>query len=592
VIRELIRCQQVFPKDLRFVDADRVVNSVVRAIETTGNPAVKNSLADAMESIVDRLRPAECRSAADNILRAMKEAENSESVLVFARCLNAVAVHLSETDIAQGTKTILDGMQITAESEPLRELSNGLVRLKGKVAEADGRDAIARLLKVMDGTTVSHELRILAESLRLVPTALSEADAAKATTRLLSQFHENTVSQDLIELAKGLSSLPGPLTGTDGVALLQSILGRLEHADKSATISSLRGALEPLCAKLPPDVTETAGELILAAMASSTDSEKLLAASHGLRGMETVVTEATIAKAYRIILAKMREESFGQPIDLSLLAESLAVLPGDTPEAVANDAIRMLLDKLRQTTNTISVQYLVAGLGTVGGNLSADVGRKAIEQILETIRNSHETKLWRVLALGLASLSIELDRAGKFTQSDAAHVVTQLAWAMDVTTDPADLKRLTEALAAVASKLPTEGVKTAEQTAIQQILKSMEVTRDPEVIGTLAGGWRALAGRMSPRQTQDAFERIEIAIEDPGNFAVRSSLCRAAVALATSTAQGRAREPLGHLLNLLHSDHDAEVLKILLDGIEKSARMLPPANVNQRSDSDWRLQGS
>jgi hypothetical protein len=616
VIRELIGCLAAFPETMPLLDAVGVVKSVVNAIDNSGNPDVQATLAAAMESVAVRLQPAECRAAADEILTAMKAAEDSESERTFARCLNAVAFQLARTDDAAGTRLILDAMQIMKQpdpmtvdpskavplkAEPLHELAKGLGRpnelrqLTGKVAEPEGREAVTRLLEVMENTIASHELGVLAESLILVPVKLTDEEAAKATAKLLSQLTEDSLPPDIQELAMGLAALPGTLSLADSQSSFKIILGRLDRATKSQSIGSIRDALQPLGGKLSPDAAEAVAEPILAAMTGSQDSEKLLALASALRGMQEVLSAATIKKSYLIVLAKMHEPRFALPIDLSILAKCLAVLPNDTPEEIANEAINLLLTALGSTKNSEAVRFLVNGLGDVGGNLSTDVGHQAVTKTVHTIEETRETSLWRVLSLGLASVSIELDRAGKFTASDAPSVVKHLAWAMDVTVDPVDLKRLAEALAAIAAKLPTDGdqkdgdqkdgdQKDGDQKelrlAIQQILKSMEVTHDPDVIGTLASGWQALAGRMTDDETRDAFIKLQAANEDSANLAARPSLCMAAVALATAATPDRAKDALGYLLKSLHRDHSPEVLQILLEGIEKLTPKVPPADVN------------
>ena len=337
--------------------------------------------------------------------------------------------------------------------------------------------------------------------------------------------------------------------------------------------------------KLKAADAEIVAQLILSRITAANQSEKIMALAQALHGMADKLSQRIIQKSYELVLRKMHDAPFRLPIDQSLLVASLAVLPGTTPEGIANDAIQQLLDVLKANQNSEVVRYVVDRLGTVGGNLSKDAGHKAVTQILATMNKTTETVLWRELAMGLASVSLQLDRAGKFTPADAPEVLKNLAWSMDVTSDPVSLRQMSEATAAIASRLPAKGADEAAKIAIEQILDSIQTTHDPQAIGLLARCWEALSARMSKQQIDQAFVQILVANENRANVAAMPALCEAAVALAMATESRDAADALGYLLQALHSDHHPAVLQVVLDGIVKLTPRVPMSDVPAARDS-------
>ena len=86
---------------------------------------------------------------------------------------------------------------------------------------------------------------------------------------------------------------------------------------------------------------------------------------------------------------------------------------------------------------------------------------------------------------------------------------------------------------------------------------------------------------MTQRETHDAFQKILEVANDSSNQEVRPALCKAAVSLAVATDASHARDALWHLLAALRSDHDDDVLEILINGIEKMAPRVPERDVKQ-----------
>lgn len=140
------------------------------------------------------------------------------------------------------------------------------------------------------------------------------------------------------------------------------------------------------------------------------------------------------------------------------------------------------------------------------------------------------------------------------------------------------MRLCSDRLAPIAAKLPARDDQEPNPTreAIKQISATIQTTHDPEVIAMLARCWTVMAGRMTEQETRAAFVETLVANEELANRAARPALCQAAVALAMAATPGRAKDPVGHLLILLHNDHDPDVLEILLDGIEALASTVLP----------------
>ena len=239
-----------------------------------------------------------------------------------------------------------------------------------------------------------------------------------------------------------------------------------------------------------------------------------------------------------------------------------------------------MLKVLETTENSDVVLMVVDKLGLVGGDVSSAAGHEAISKILERIRNTREVSLYRAQCLGLAAVTTELCNAGKFTKTDAASVIDSLAGALDITVEASGLIRLAVAIEKIAPSLP-ENEHVVTRRVIEQNLKSIEATRHPLVIAQYAKVWQAMAGHMTQRETHDAFQKILEVANDSSNQEVRPALCKAAVSLAVATDASHARDALWHLLAALRSDHDDDVLEILINGIEKMAPRVPERDVKQ-----------
>ena len=240
-----------------------------------------------------------------------------------------------------------------------------------------------------------------------------------------------------------------------------------------------------------------------------------------------------------------------------------------------------MLAVLVSTENSEIVQLIVEKIGFVGGDISKEVGQKAVQRILNKIKSTKESSLLRVLSLGLASVVIELDRKNKFTENDAAEVAHYLAMTMDVSDSPDVLIPLGQAMEKVAPKLSKNGDQAIVRQVIEQNLRSIQGTQSPRVIGQLARIWQVMAPQMTGQETQEAFEQILTSNRALANVVARPALCQAAVALAMASDKSQANQALEYLLSALDRDHDPEVLKIMLDGVEELANRVPASDVKR-----------
>ena len=589
MLHELSRSLRSLPENLEFSGDGRGLTLLVRLINDSGNPEIHDSFVEVVKSLAALATSTECRRGIELFGRAMSDATDTQDAHAFARCLTAVAIRLAQSNGAEAIQRLLAAIQTTNQADALQDLSKGLSQLSGQLTENDGRLVIERLFDVMDGTKSSRYQRVLAECLAEFSTLLSEEDRTRAKKRLLAEVRADVVPPDLELVAQALAALPISLSPEEALPAMKVLVDWLDRVTKAPSIDSISTALRMLAGKLTPDAAEAAAIPILAAMKKTRASEKMLALASGLSGMnrqgKTLLRPATIQAAYQSVLDRMNDKTdiyFSQPINLSLLAQTFKILPGDTPVEVANEAIRQLLAALVKSENADALQFLVDGLGYVGGDLSKDVSEQAVRQIVEEINSERRTRLKRGQVLALASFSIALEATGKFPDSCAADVVSQLDYAMNVTTDNAAQKRLAEALALMTPKLPTESEGTRK--AIKRIRLAMQSANDPAVIGALANGWEKLAARMTKSESRDAFHELLIKLEAPANIAARSALTRAAVAIVQSPDSNQLIQSLKRLLSVLHRDLDPELLDVFLSGIKTVASQIAPGDVDRAKE--------
>ena len=581
-IRELSESLVSLPKNLNDINAARGIKYIVQAIENTKRTEVRNSLVETIKSWCGRIKPDDFKVTEDEILQAARRAQDLETMRVFAQCLTAVAIHHSQSNSQQATNVLLEAMQLVEEPDPLYELSRGLGQLSGKLPENAARTAIARILKVMAHEDSSKGLRLFAESLCAIPVQMTDEENAEATRILLTCIGNTaTLPMDLYQLSIGLSTLPKPLSMSDSQQVFDSLFKALDRFERAFVIHKIQESMRAVGGKLNAAAADVLAEEIWKRMDSCKDAEKVRALAYGLRGMEKVVNPSIIKKAYETIRDKMSDKAFDAPIELSLLSETLSIIPENIPESIAEEAIERMLAVLVSTENSEIVQLIVEKIGFVGGDISKEVGQKAVKRILDKIKSTKETSLLRVLSLGLASVAIELDRKNKFTEDDAAEVAHNLAIAMDVSDSPDVLILLAKSMEKVAPKLQKEGDQAIVRQVIEQNLRSIQATQSPQVIGQLARIWQVMAHKMTGEETQEAFEQILASNRASANVAARPALCQAAVALAMASDKSQANYALAYLLSALDRDHDPEALKIMLDGVEKLADRVPESEVKQ-----------
>ena len=581
-IRELSECLVSLPKNLNVINATRGIKYIVQAIENTKRAEVRNSLVETIRSWCGRLVPDDFKVTEDEILQAIKRAQDSETMSVFARCLTVVAVHHSQSDSQQATNILLEAMQLVEESDPLYELSKGLGQLNGKISENAGHTAIARILKVMAHEDSSRGLRLFADSLCAIPVQMTDEENAEATRILLTCIGNTaTLPMDLYQLSNGLSTLPKPLSMSDSQQVFESLLNALDRFERAYVIHKIQESMQAVGGKLNAAAADVVAEEIWKRMDSCKDAEKVRALAYGLQGMGKVVNLSIIKKAYETVRDKIHDKAFDAPIELSLLSETLSILPENIPEDIAEDALERMLAVLVSTENSEIVQLIVEKIGFVGGDISKEVGHKAVQRILNKIKSTKESSLLRVLSLGLASVAIELDRKNKFTENEAAEVAHYLAMVMDASDSPDDLISLGRAMEKVAPKLQKDDDQAVIRQVIDQNLRSIQGTQSPQVIGQLARIWQVMAPKMTGQETQEAFEQILASNRALANVAARPALCQAAVALAMASDKSQANYALEYLLSALDRDHDPEVLKIMLNGVEELASRVPESDVKR-----------
>ncbi len=579
LIRELSRSLVSLPKHLNVINASRGIKYIVHAIENTKRTEVRRSLVETIKSWSQKLGPDDFKVTEEEILLALKRAPDSETMGVFAQCLTIVAVHHSHLDIRQATTVLLEAMSLIDESDPLYELCKGLSQLSGKISENDGRTAISRILKVMAKEGSSKYLGLLAKSLCTIPVPMTDEENAEATKRLLTCIgNSETLPLELLNLTNGLSTLPNPLSLPDSQQLFDSLFRSLDRFQKAVLIQKIQESMQLAGRKLTAPAADAIAEEILKRMESYQDTEKIRALAYGLRGIENVVNSTQIKRAYELVRDKIHNPALNQPLELSYLAETLSIIPEDIPESIAEDAIDRMLAILVSIENAEIVQLVVDKLGFVGGDISKRAGHQAVRQILDRIKSTKESSLLQALSLGLASVSISLK---DFTENDSAEVAKYLAMAMDATSNPDVLIRLGQALEKIAPKLPKQGDQDIVRRVVEQNLRSIQATQSPKVIGQLARIWQVMARQMTEKETQDAFEQILASNGAVANVAARPALCQAAVALAIASDKSQANYALKYLLSALHNDHDPDVLKTMLDGVEELAQRVPVDDLKQ-----------
>jgi hypothetical protein len=405
-LRELSRSIRSLPTGLDLDGSGRGTILVTGLITDSGNSEILDGLVEVIRSSAPLMSPLRCRLAAESFRIAMTKAQDSQDATAFARCLTVLTNELAKSDADAAAGQLVSAMKTTDEVDSLRTLATGLSQLPGQLSVSTGRTAIERLLESMKDAKSSRKLRVLAESLALFPEMLLESDLATAKKILLAEIRADGLPPDLEEASRGLSALPVTLSTDDALPSENVLLNLLNRVSKPKSVDSLSTALNLLAGKMQADAVEAAAKPILAAMQAEPAREKILALVNGLHGMDrnkqSLLSAEVVREVYQIVLDKMNDEGdsyFSQPINLSILAESLALAPGETPENVANAAIQKLLDAMVKTDNPVALESLAEGLRAVGGtNVSADAGHQASTTLLKRSRSRTQPRcgeFWR-----------------------------------------------------------------------------------------------------------------------------------------------------------------------------------------------------
>ena len=589
VLSELRRCVVALPADLDVVDIDRGIKLLVHEIEKTGKPEIREKLVEVATGVSSLLNSSQARKGAGLFIRAIEDAVDSQDARAFAQCLTAVAMQVAKTDAEHATEVVMKAMQKTEMADPLKILSECLFKLPGKSSSDDTRHAVQRVLAIMEGSK-GRNLRVLAECLAIFASqsAVTEDDLNRAKSRIFQEIQTNRIALELNDLVGGLTVLPTQLSVSESMTLVKLLVVRLQSSSNPEQFAALRESLKSAGARMIPEAAESAAQLIIEAIKLETwNTERILALSYGLRGMEvekkTVLSAETVLAAYRIVLSKMGEGEFSHPMHLSFLAESMGVLPGDTPEDIANSAIQILQAGMVKTKNSKMLEYFATSFGALGGNVSSKVGHQSVKQFLKEIEGNSETDVRSVLIFGLAALSKDLDENGLFPEDEASVIASQLVYAMDVTEDERILQKLADTLFRIAPKLDDND--PVLRKVFDQIRISMESTKNPDVIAGLAELWNGQAMRMTKSESRNALMQILVKIKIPSNQSAQSALRNAALAIVRTSDSSQMIERLETLLSALRSDLEPRLLQAFLDGIGKLATIVDLDRVNEAKEA-------
>ena len=590
ILSEFHECLSSLPQKLEIVDVERMVKLLVKDITSTGKPEIRDSLCNVASAAVSLFSPTQCRQAAGLFQRAMSDATESQDAQAFAHCLTSVANQLSKTEAGRAIVLLTRAMQKTNLPDPLQMLAEGIIKFPEKFTDDDARTAIARLVQVMEGTKGGRKLKVLSEAISLFNSTSVQTsnDLDKAKQVLLGEIQSIRITPDLSAVVTGLASLPIQLSEEESIVVVDSILNRLDKVISTDAFVMLRESLRLIGAKITPAAVEKVAALIINSIKNETvNSEKILALAHGLRGLErnqrTLVSSETITNAYRVVLSKMSEKDLSTPRQLSFLAQSLEIIPGDTTEEFANAAIRILQQGLLETDNPAALEFYATAFGALGGDVSASVGLQSVRQIIQDIDDTTDTDVRRVLIFGLAALAINMDLVGMFPESESQVLARHLIYAMDVTDEHRVLLRLADALSRFAPKLKNDDPELRQ--AIRQIRISMDSTKDPDVIAKLAETLKALANRLTPGESHEALLQLLREIKLPGNKSARAELKDATVAIIRTSRTSEMPTHFLRLLSVIQNDLDPPLLEIFLTGLKTLAAMIAPDDVDQAKQS-------
>ena len=230
------------------------------------------------------------------------------------------------------------------------------------------------------------------------------------------------------------------------------------------------------------------------------------------------------------------------------------------------EAEQFLLAELRSETRKARKQDLALAAAALG-ELSPDAADASAEALVQSLSESTDPYTLRRLAQALSAV------ASRLQPKAAAEVAAALGPALTKTRDPAALYILSQALSAVADRLPPAEAAAACDPAAAALTAALTNTTDPGALPYLAGSLAALAARMQPPEAAAALTQAITSKVDPRSIQLLAQGLSDAAARMQPT---QAAEAASALSDAMRRSTDSGALQSLVLGLCAAAARLEP----------------
>jgi hypothetical protein len=486
-----------------------VLDAMVRLNVTTGEIELR---AQVLAALAARLPPerasALSEKAAQIVLDAMMKNFFAAWRGPFQRVLRPLAAHLTSEQAARLARQIIESeLRKNADLEP--ELSSSLIPvldvLGPRIGPPEADRIAAAVIAALENRSGPADLPVLGRVFRILAARLDAGRAkelygqgvekfAKALGRpVRGQKFAEPRRQDLLgglaaELtaeqaargarilledmagtadpyclnyqAQGLAVLAGRLSSDQAEALTakgaQLILDALAKPLNAGALSQLTVALEALAARLGPELAARCARTVSEAIPQAKFPGDVHYLAGALAALAPRLPPEPAAECARKVLAAMTKQA--TPGILSDLATALAALAErlDPPQGAENATAgaRVLLDKLRDTSDPLATAVLARGLGglapLLGPKRAAEVEATVVQRLIEVFPKTQ----------GPASVSNVYRRleaiTPRLTPEQAVQCAAAVYAALTRTTSMEERAELTRLLGIVATRLDPE----------------------------------------------------------------------------------------------------------------------------------------
>jgi energy-coupling factor transporter ATP-binding protein EcfA2 len=245
------------------------------------------------------------------------------------------------------------------------------------------------------------------------------------------------------------------------------------------------------------------------------------------------------------------------PVALQGLAGEFDLLAAKLTDAQAQQAIELLLQQIRKTTNPDALRALAEGLKALGPKLTAQA-EQVIALLLQQIGKTTDSDALLALAKGLKAL------ASKLTGAQARQVIARLLQQIGKTTNPDALQALAEGLTA----LPVKPTAAQAEQAIALLLQQIGKTTNSYALRAVAEGLKALPVKLTDAQAQQVTALLLRQISQTNDSFELRPLAEGLKALGPKLTDAQAQPAIAPLLQRFGKTTDLYALRAVVIGLE------------------------